>query len=215
MSARSDQDHDFIRIVLADDHLVVRQGMVAILSLESDFKVIGEASDGLAAYKLYEQLQPDVLILDLRMPKMDGFETVQKLLGVDPDAQILIMTTYDSDEDIWRCLKAGAKGYLLKDASHSEIVSAVRTVAAGESFASSKLMPKIARRASAPELTNREHEVLKYLAVGMTNKEIAQELDIGSGTVKTHLRNLFKKLEVSTRSEAINSAVQRGLIRLD
>ncbi|MCD9459439.1 response regulator [Marinibactrum halimedae] len=208
---RSEQD--IIRIVLADDHLVVRQGLIAILELESDLKVVGEASDGHYACALYEELNPDVMILDLRMPQMDGFETVQQLIRMDSSARILIMTTYDSDEDIWRCLKAGAKGYLLKDATHAEIVSAVRAVAKGEQYTSPGLTEKIVRRVATPELTRREREVIHFLATGKTNKEIARLLNIEEGTVKTHLKSIFSKLSTSTRTETITKARERGLLR--
>ncbi|MEM7312649.1 MAG: response regulator transcription factor [Planctomycetota bacterium] len=202
-----------IRIVLADDHLVVRQGMMAILAIESDFEVVAEAGDGTTACRLYEELRPDVVILDLRMPEMDGFEAVQKIIAAHRDARILIMTTYDTDEDIWRCLKAGAKGYLLKDATHPEIVAAVRAVAAGESFASPGIAAKITRRAVAPELTARELEVLMHLATGQTNKEIAQAMNLGEGTIKTHLKAVFFKLNTTTRTETTARARELGLLQ--
>lgn len=204
-----------IQIVLADDHHVVRQGMAAIISTEPDLKIVGEACDGEQALTLYAQLKPDVLILDLRMPVLDGFEVVKRLIATDPAARILVMTTYDTDEDIWRCLRAGAKGYLLKDASQPEIITAIRTVARGETFTTPLLAVKLARRASTPEFSRREGEVLHLLAGGKTNKEIAAALGIEPGTIKTHLKSLFTKLGASTRSEAIHIAGKRGILRFD
>ena len=201
-----------IRIVLADDHLVVRQGLAAILAIETDFQLVGEASDGWQACDLVKTLEPDVLILDLRMPVMNGFDVVKKLNERSSNQNILIMTTYDTDEDIWRCLRAGAKGYILKDATHPEIVEAVRTVAARELFANSKIAGSITRRASAPELTGRETEVLTHVVQGLTNKEIAMKLGVGDGTVKTHLKHLLNKLGATTRTQAVHKARERGLI---
>ncbi len=204
-----------IKIVLADDHHVVRQGMAAIIATEPDLKIVGEACDGEQALALYAQLNPDVLVLDLRMPVLDGFEVVRCLIATDPAARILVMTTYDTDEDIWRCLRAGAKGYLLKDASQPEIITAIRTVARGESFTTPLLAVKLAQRAAAPEFSRREGEVLRLLADGKTNKEIAVALGVEPGTVKTHLKSLFTKLGASTRSEAVHIANKRGILKFD
>ncbi len=201
-----------ITIVLADDHHVVRQGMAAIIATEPGLRVIGEACDGEQALALCAKLKPDVLVLDLRMPVLDGFEVVKRLIAVDPAACILVMTTYDTDEDIWRCLRAGAKGYLLKDASQPEIITAIRTVARGESFTTPLLAVKLAQRAAAPELSPRESEVLQLLAGGKTNKEIAAALNVEAGTIKTHLKSLFTKLGATTRTEAAKIARQRGLV---
>jgi len=203
-----------IKIVLADDHHVVRQGMAAIIGTEPDLKIVGEACDGEQAIALYARLKPDVLVLDLRMPALDGFEVVKRLIATDPNARILVMTTYDTDEDIWRCLRAGAKGYLLKDASQPEIITAIRTVARGESFTTPLLAVRHAHRAGTPELTARESEVLQLLAMGKTNKDIAGSLKVESGTIKTHLKSLFTKLGANTRTEAVRKAEERGIIHL-
>lgn len=203
-----------IRIVLADDHHVVRQGMAAIIATEQDLKIVGEACDGEQTLALCAEQKPDVLVLDLRMPVLDGFEVVRRLIATDPEARILVMTTYDTDEDIWRCLRAGAKGYILKDASQPEIITAIRTVARGESFTTPLLALRLAHRAIAAELTPRESEVLQLLADGKTNKEIATALQVEPGTIKSHIQSLFKKLGTSNRSEAINVASKRGLIRM-
>lgn len=203
-----------IRIVLADDHHVVRQGMAAIIATERDLKIVGEASDGEQAAALYLKLKPDVLVLDIRMPTVDGFEVVKRLIAADPAAHILVMTTYDTDEDIWRCIRAGAKGYLLKDAGQPDIIAAIRTVARGESFTTPLLAVKLARRASTPELSPRENEVLKLLAAGRTNKEIAAALRLEAGTIKTHIKSLFTKLGATTRTEAARKAEERGFLRV-
>jgi DNA-binding NarL/FixJ family response regulator len=203
-----------IRIVLADDHHVVRQGMAAIIATESDLKIVGEAADGEQAAALYLKEKPDVLVLDLRMPALDGFNVVQRLILAEPDARILVMTTYDTDEDIWRCLRAGAKGYLLKDASQPEIITAIRSVARGESFTTPLLAVKLARRANAPELSPRESEVIKLLAAGKTNKEIAALLELEAGTIKTHLKAIFTKLGATTRTQAVRKAEERGILHL-
>lgn len=202
--------HKNVRIVLADDHLVVRQGLQAILETEDDFEIVGQASNGLEACALYESLQPDILVLDLRMPEMNGFEVVRSLNQRKPKPHILVMTTYDSDEDIWRCIKAGAQGYLLKDASYEQIFEAIRTVAAGERFTTAEVAAKITRRAATVDLTKRELEVLAQLATGATNKEIASLLFVSEGTVKTHLKSIFEKLNVSTRTEAARKATELG-----
>ena len=186
--------------------------MAAIIASEPDLKIVGEACDGEQALALYAKLSPDVLVLDLRMPVLDGFEVVKRLVTTDPAARILVMTTYDTDEDIWRCLRAGAKGYLLKDASQPEIITAIRTVSRGESFTTPLLAVKLAHRATAPELTAREREVLQLLAAGKTNKDIATALKIEAGTIKTHLKSLFTKLGATTRTELAKLARQKGLI---
>jgi len=203
-----------VRILLADDHHVVRQGLAAIISTEPDLVIVGEACDGETACQLFLRLQPDVLILDLRMPVLDGFGVVKRVIASSPQARILIMTTYDADEDVWRSLRAGARGYVLKDASQPEIIAAIRAVAAGESFTTPRLAMKLARRASAPELTDREQEVLRHLATGGTNKDIAAAIGLGEGTVKTHVRNVLQKLGARTRTEAVRIAKERGLLHL-
>ena len=201
-----------IRIIIADDHLVVRQGLRAIMATEVDFEVVGEACDGLQTCDLYRRLRPDLLVLDLRMPVMDGISVVKTLIAEDPKARILVMTTYDTDEDIWVSLRAGAKGFLLKDARHSQIVEAIRTVARGDTFTTPDLALKITRRAKAPELTPREREVLKLLAAGKTNKEIGLDLNIGEGTIKTHVKSILGKLGATTRTEAAQMAMVKGLL---
>lgn len=203
-----------VRIVLADDHHVVRQGMAAIIATEPDLRIVGEASDGEQAAALYLKLKPDVVVLDIRMPKVDGFEVVKRLIAADPAAHILVMTTYDTDEDIWRCIRAGAKGYLLKDAGQPDIITAIRTVARGESFTTPLLAVKLARRAMAAEPSPREDDVLKLLAAGKTNKEIAAALGLEAGTIKTHLKSLFNKLGATTRTQAVRKAEERGLLHL-
>lgn len=201
-----------ISILLADDHHVVRQGLAAIISTEPDLKIIGEACDGETACQLYFQLHPDVLILDLRMPILDGFGVVKRVIAENPKAHILVITTYDTDEDVWRCLRAGALGYILKDATQPEIISAIRAVAAGKTFTTPQLAAKIAQRANATELTGREMDVLRLLVTGKTNKEMAMALDLGEGTVKTHVKSVLHKLGARTRTEAARIAEDGGLL---
>lgn len=201
-----------IRILLADDHHVVRQGLAAIIGTEPDLHIVGEACDGETACQLYFQLQPDVLVLDLRMPILDGFGAVKRIIAECPQARILIMTTYDADEDVWRCLRAGARGYVLKDATQPEIIAAIRTVAAGESFTTPRLALKLARRANSPGLTPREQDVLRHLTAGKTNKAIAAVIGLGEGTVKSHVKSLLQKLGAKTRTEAARVAEDKGLL---
>jgi two-component system NarL family response regulator len=208
------EEPESISILLADDHPVVVQGLAAIIATEANLKIVGQAYDGETTCALHAKLKPDVLLLDLRMPDSDGLDVVKRIIAQDQAARILIMTTYDLDECVWRCLKAGAKGYLLKDATQAEIVKAIRAVASGLAFITPDLALKLAQRAATPELTPRENDVLQLLALGKSNKEIAHALSIGEGTVKSHMKCLFNKLGASSRSEAIGLANKRGFIRL-
>lgn len=202
------------RVLLADDHPIVRDGLAAIINLQSDLEVVAEAGDGVAAIDRYEALKPDVLVLDLRMPRADGLTVVQQLLARHPDARILVMTTYDGDEDIFQCLRAGARGYLLKDAGRQEILGAIRAVAGGGQYTSHSVAAKAMQRMAKPSLTQREIEVLGQLAQGRSNKDVARRLNITEGTAKTHVKSILTKLEAMSRTEAVAIAHQRGLIRL-
>ena len=203
-----------IRVMLADDHPVVRDGLAAIINLQPDMAVIAEAGDGEQAVALYLDGRPDVLVLDLRMPRMDGLAVVRRLLEVDADAQLLVMTTYDGDEDIFQCLSAGAKGYLLKDAPRSEILSAIRAVAQGRGYTSPSVATKALQRMGKPALTERELAVLAHLAQGRSNKDLARRLGITEGTAKTHVKAILGKLDAISRTEAVAIAHKRGMIRL-
>jgi two-component system, NarL family, response regulator len=203
-----------IRVILADDHPVVRDGLAAMINQQADMQVVAEGGDGDEAVALYEQHRPDVMVLDLRMPKRDGVAVVQHVLELDPKARLLIMTTYDGDEDIFRCLSQGAKGYLLKDAPRQEILSAIRAVSEDRPYTSSSIAAKALQRMSKPSLTGRELGVLQLLAQGRSNKDIARRLGIGEGTAKTHVKAILTKLDAISRTEAVAVAHKRGLVRL-
>jgi two-component system, NarL family, response regulator len=203
-----------IRVILADDHPVVRDGLAAILNRQPDMEVVAEAADGEEATELYNRLLPDVMVLDLRMPKRDGVAVVQMVLAAHPHARLLIMTTYDGDEDIFRCLSQGAKGYLLKDSPRTEILFAIRAVSEDRPYASSSVASKALQRMAKPSLTQRELGVLQLLAEGRSNKDIARRLTITEGTAKTHVKAILTKLDAISRTEAVAVAHKRGLVRL-
>jgi DNA-binding NarL/FixJ family response regulator len=211
-----------IKILIVDDHTVVRDGLSAMFTREKDFTVVGEAENGKVAVQKAQELKPDVVLLDLRMPEMDGVEAMRRIKEADSTIRFLVLTTYDSDEYIFQAIQTGAKGYLLKDTSREELFHAVRTVSRGESL----LQPNVAARVldrfaqmsrqtnSVESLSDREIEVLRLMAKGSANKEIAAELCISESTVKTHVANIFQKLDVSDRTEAVTQALQKGIIKL-
>ena len=204
-----------IRVIIADDHPVVRAGLAAMLRSQKDIKVVAEATDGVEVCELYDQLSPDVLMLDLRMPKKDGLQAVTELMsraGV-PKPRIIVMTTYESEEDVRRALRAGAKGYLVKGADAEQIRQAVRKVAAGEALFPPEIASKLAASMTHPELSERELQVLQYIANGRSNKEIGTILYISENTVKGHVKSILTKLDAMGRTEAIAIATKRGLIQ--
>ncbi|MBV9877435.1 MAG: response regulator transcription factor [Verrucomicrobia bacterium] len=201
-----------IRIMLADDHQIVREGLVTVLGEEPDLEFVGFAEDGEQACEDYVRLAPDVLLLDLRMPKRDGIQVTRELVSKF-QAKVIILTTFDNEEDLKQSLKAGAKGYLLKEAEKEEIVDAIRTVSQGANYLPAKLGGKLAAFAFRAELTERELEVLRQICEGKSNKEIGAKLFITEGTVKTHVKSIFYKLDVISRSEAVSTAIRRGLVR--
>jgi DNA-binding NarL/FixJ family response regulator len=203
-----------IRILICDDHPVVREGLVTILTRQRDIKVIGEAKDGEEACRLYDTLLPDILLLDLRMPKKDGLEVITELMSRMPSPLIIVMTTYEATEDIRLALTAGAKGYMLKDAESTQVWDTVRRVFAGELVLPPDVTTKLVDSLAQPELSERELQILKQLCSGKSNKEIAQKLYISESTVKHHAKSVFKKLGAVCRSEAIAKGVKRGLIRI-
>ncbi len=203
-----------IRVILADDHPIVRDGLANIVNQQPDMLVVAEAEDGEAAIALYEEHKPDVMVLDLRMPKRDGVGVVSDVLERHPKARLLIMTTYDGDEDIFRSLSQGAKGYLLKDAPRQEILSAIRAVSRDESYTSTSIAAKALQRMGRPSLTQRELDVLQQLAQGRSNKDIGRRLSISEGTAKTHVKSILTKLDAISRTEAVAVAHKRGLVRL-
>lgn len=203
-----------IRVVLADDHPVVRNGLAAMVDQQPDMEVVGEAGDGDEAIALYKHFHPDVMVLDLRMPRRDGVAVVQQVMEVNPRARLLIMTTYDGDEDIFRCLSQGAKGYLLKDAPRQEILSAIRAVNEDRAYTSSSVAAKALQRMAKPSLTQRELDVLQHVALGRSNKDIARRLNITEGTAKSHVKSILTKLDAISRTEAVAVAHKRGMIHL-
>lgn len=214
MTKRRDADSR-LRVVVADDHTLMREGVVAVIARQSDMVVVGEAADGEGAVALVEREHPDVLLLDLRMPKLDGVAVIERLKPKFPDLAIVVLSTYDTDDDILRALRAGSKAYLLKDTPPDELANCVRTVHAGRNYVSATVGAKLAAQATQTSLTFRELDVIKLIAQGCLNKEIADRLSITEGTVKSHTSALFLKLGVANRTEAVREAVRRGLVRLE
>jgi|HubBroStandDraft_6_1064221.scaffolds.fasta_scaffold32357_2 two-component system NarL family response regulator len=206
---------DQIRVLLADDHAIVRSGVTEILNNQPGIAVVAQASDGAEAVELYQQHHPDVALIDLRMPALDGVEVVEQIRRRFGDAVIVILTTYDADDDIERALRAGAKAYLLKDVAPGDLVACVRAVRAGRRWVSPAVAAKLADRLTRVQLTPREMDVLRLLAAGKANRAIADALSISEGTVKIHITHLYEKLGVTSRTTAISTAVRRGLVRLD
>jgi two-component system, NarL family, response regulator len=204
-----------IRILLADDHPVVRAGLRALISRRPGMSVIAEASSGAEALNLFRRHRPDVALIDLRMPQMDGVEAISAIREQFPAARIIVLTTFDGDEDIYRALRAGAKAYLLKDVPREELLDCIRRVHEGKTYLPSGVANKLAQRVAAPQLTTRELEVLQLMAAGKSNKEIGTVLLVTEGTVKAHVNSILQKLGVSGRTEAATSAVKRGIVQLD
>ncbi len=207
-----------IRLLIVDDHPVVRAGLKGMLSAVEDFELIGEAADGAEAIEISGQLNPDVILMDLKMPGMDGVTAIREITTRTPDRHVLVLTTYDSDADILPAIEAGATGYLLKDTPREELFRAIRAAARGESVVAPTVAARLMGRMRAPaeeNLTGREIEVLARVADGASNKEIAQTLHISEATVKTHLIHIFGKLGVEGRTAAVTEALKRGILRLD
>jgi NarL family two-component system response regulator LiaR len=212
-----------IRILVADDHGIVRKGICALLQTEPDLKVVGEARNGQEAIHLALRLQPDVILMDLVMPEVDGLEAIRRILAQQPAARILVLTSFAADEKVFPAIRAGAVGYLLKDAEPTELIRAIHQVHGGES----SLHPSIARRLltelSAPPgqdpafeaLTQREREVLQFVARGHSNRQIADQLGISETTVRTHMSSILNKLKLSNRTQVALFALREGLVRLD
>ncbi|HRC86956.1 MAG TPA: response regulator transcription factor [Thermoanaerobaculia bacterium] len=201
------------RILVADDHPVVRSGLVAILDQPAEFSVVAEAADGVEAVELFARLAPDVCVLDLRMPRLSGLEATERIRRLDPQAKIVVLSSFDGDEDIYRALKAGARSYLLKDTPEPELIAAVRAVAAGLRRIPPAVAERLAARLDAGELTGRELEILERIVRGEANKQIGAALGITEGTVKSHVNHLLAKLGVGDRTEAAVAALRRGLVR--
>jgi two-component system NarL family response regulator len=203
------------RVLVVDDHALFRTGVANIINQESDLVVVAESGNGAEAVDAYAHHRPDVTLLDLRMPVMEGVEAVRRIRSIDPHARVIVLTTYDTDEDISRALKAGAKAYVLKDISAEALVSCIHDVLAGKTYLAPAAAAKLAEGVTRVQLTPRELSSLRLLAEGKANKEIAQQLEISERTVKTHLGHLFEKLGVTNRTEAVNVATRRGLVRFE
>ena len=204
-----------IRIMVVEDHPIVRQGLVALMNVVDGVEVVGEAADGLEAIREFEARNPDVTLIDLRLPKMSGVEVIQRIRASHAQARFIVLTTYDGDEDIYRALQAGARAYLLKGMTVEVLISAIRSVHAGKSIIPPAIAQKLAERMATEPLTQREQEVLEEIVCGKSNKEIGAALDISEATVKTHINNLLGKLGVEDRTQAVTAAIQRGLVQLD
>lgn len=202
-------------VLVVDDHALVRRGIANIIDQEPDLHVVAEAGNGLEAVQAYERHRPDVTLLDLRMPVMEGVEAVRQIRARDPHALVIVLTTYDTDDEIARALRAGAKAYALKDISADDLVGCIRHVLAGKTYIAPAAAAKLAEGVTRVQLTPREMSALKLVADGKANKEIATALSISERTVKTHLAHLFEKLGATSRTEAVKVATRRGLVRLD
>src|ERR1700694_2547955 len=203
-----------ITVLIADDHSVVREGLVSLIERKADMTVVGEASNGREAVDLWNKHHPDVTLLDLRMPELDGVGAIKEIRSGNQKARIIVLTTFDGDEDIYRAIQAGAKGYLLKDVPREALMDCIRRVHAGETSVPVHLVAKLVDRVSGETISKREIGVLKLMANGKSNKEIASALFISEGTVKSHGKAIFAKMNVVSRTEAVADATRRGLIRL-
>jgi len=203
-----------IRILVADDHFVVRMGLIALVNTEPDMEVAGEAADGVQAVEMFEKLHPDLVLMDLRMPIKDGIAATSEIRSKNPNARILMLTTYDGDTDIHRAIAAGAQGYVLKNSTGDKLIPALRAVAAGQKWIPREIATRLASRNMFEDLTPRELQVLQQMAKGLANKEIGDVLKITEHTVKDHLKNILGKLRVADRTEAVAVALKRGIIQL-
>ncbi len=204
-----------IRILIVDDHFIVRIGLLTSIKMAPDLMVVAEASTGAQAIKLYRQHLPDVVLMDLRLPDFSGIEATAALHNEFPDVRILIISTFDSDEDVYRSFQAGARGYLLKNVLGEELARAIQIVNAGDRYVPPEIARRLSRHRPASDLTPREMEVLRLLMKGLSNKEIADMLGFTENTAKFHLKSILNKLQVSDRTEAATAALQRGILHLD
>ncbi|MEH2067143.1 MAG: response regulator transcription factor [Nostoc sp.] len=203
-----------IRILIADDHPILGQALTMFLQCEPDMTVIGHAGDGREALELFRQHQPDVVLMELRMPKMEGADAIAAICAKFKHARIIVLTGFDGDEDVYRGLRAGAKGYILKGAEPKELLDAIRTVHRGQKYIPPSIAAKLAERMGSQELSNRELEVLRLIAKGKNNQQISAALNIVESTVRFHANNIFGKLKVSDRTQALVTALNRGIVRL-
>jgi two-component system NarL family response regulator len=204
-----------IRILVVDDHPVVREGLTALINRRPGMRVVAEAGNGREAVEQFELHQPDITLMDLRMPEMDGVEALLAIRQRDPEARIILLTTFDGDEDIYRGLRSGAKGYMLKDSPREELLECIHAVHDGKTWLPPSIAQKLATRVASSDLTMREVEVLRLMVEGKSNKEIATALFISEGTVKIHVNHILEKLGVSGRAAAITAALKRGIVHLN
>jgi two-component system NarL family response regulator len=206
--------HPKIRILVADDHLIVRDGIISIVEVEKDMRVVAQASDGVEAVSLVKKHLPDIVLLDLRMPRMDGLEVIAQIQSLHLPSKVIVLTTFESEQDVHLALKAGARSYLLKDIPRSTLLDTIRQVHLGKTCISPRIGQKLVENMSRPILSTRELDILKLVAEGKSNKAIGDQLGIAEGTVKTHVKSLLKKLKVPGRTAAVKEAVHLGLVRL-
>ena len=204
-----------IRVMVVEDHHVVRQGLVALLNVVEGLEVVAQAADGVEAITLFRKHLPDITLMDLRLPRMGGVDVIQRLRMETPNARIIVLTTYDGDEDIYRALQAGARAYLLKGMTSEELIATIRAVHAGKLHIPSSVAEKLAERVTGQELTERELSVLERIVAGRANKDISADLFISEATVKTHINSLLGKLGVTDRTQAATAAIQRGIVPLE
>jgi len=204
-----------IRVLCVDDHPLVRKGIASILANEADMQLVGEAGDGREAVEAFRLHRPDVTLMDIRMPQMDGIEATKLIRREDPEARIIALTSYDGDQEIYRSLEAGVRGYILKEMVHTEIVRAIRVVHSGKRLMPAEVAERLSEHFPQVTLTPREVEVLTFVAQGLGNKEIGAQLGTAAGTVKMHLQNILCKLGASDRTHAVTLAIRRGIIYLD
>ncbi len=215
--------HDPIRVLVVDDHSIVRKGIEALLEIKPDIQVVGEAADGQEAVTQAEKLRPDVVLMDLVMPGMDGIEAIRRILAIRPESRILVLTSFAADDKLFPALKAGARGYLLKDSGPDDLVEAIRQVYRGGSFLHPTVARKVLQQLTHPSehptpgvlLTERELEVLRLVARGLSTQEIAEQLAITEATARTHVSNLLSKLQLSSRTQAVLYALREGLVSLE
>jgi DNA-binding NarL/FixJ family response regulator len=206
---------EVLGILCVDDHPLVRKGIAAILANERDMKLIAEAGSGAEAVEAFRKFHPDVTLMDLRMPGVDGIEATKEIRKIDPEARIIALTSYDGDQEIYRALEAGVRGYILKESVHTEIVRAIRVVHSGKRLMPPEVAERLSEHFPQVALTPREIEVLQHVAKGLGNKEIGVRLGTAAGTVKMHLQNILSKLGASDRTHAVTLAIRRGIIHID
>jgi two-component system NarL family response regulator len=203
-----------IRVLLVDDHAIVREGIAAVLALHADIEVVGDAGDGASALALFRTLRPDVCVVDVRMSPMDGIEVTQAMRAINATVRVVMLTSYDTDDEVFRALRAGASSFLLKSVDSATLVSTIRTVHAGRKSISPEIAGKLAEHVSSESLTVRQQQVLDWLARGSSNGEIADALSISDGTVKAHIKVMLQKLGARDRTQALTIAIRRGLVRI-